>query len=261
MVEWQFNGRMDSTYVAISAILPLCHSFCRLAIPTITAIRPFRLPYRHSICHSRHYFCCGLRRSYINSWLRSLHACICNFFHSVNNSHIMTNSWIHQYCTILHSITNDIINTDFCAVGPIGLFRNNFFNFWRFCKIISKQIKFSKNISLKWCPIAGFAEAESISTTSWQSAQYVAFSRLSLVYFVLLEDFKDNLDKKKSNHFNRSLFFGSSSFCLSFWKVFLNRTLLMIRFGYFYCLVYAMGYQLKKLLKTIHTNNGKLEAK
>ena len=121
MVEWQLNGGMDSTYVAISAILPFCHSFCRLAIPAITAIRPFRLPYRHSVCHSRIYFCCGLRRSYINSWLRSLHACICNFFHSVNNSHIMTNSWIYQYCTILHCITNDITNADFRAVGPIGL--------------------------------------------------------------------------------------------------------------------------------------------
>ncbi len=134
-------------------------------------------------------------------------------------------------------------------------------SFRTFCGIISKHIKFSKDISLKWCPIAGFAEAESISTTGWQSAQYNAFSRLSLVNFGLLEDFKDDLDKKKSNHFDRSLFVGSSSFRLSFWKVFLNRTLLMIRLGYFYRLVYAMGYQLKKIPNTIHTKKGKIEAK
>ncbi len=127
MVEWQLNGGMDSTYVAISAILPFCHSFCRSAIPAIPAIWPFRLPYRHSVCHFHHYFCCGLQRSYINSWLRSLHACICNFFHSVNNSHIMTNSWIYQYCTVLHSITNDITNADFRAVGPIGLYNLELF--------------------------------------------------------------------------------------------------------------------------------------
>jgi hypothetical protein len=54
-------------------------------------------------------------------------------------------------------------------------------SFRTFCGIISKHVEFSKDISLKWCPIAGFAEAESISTTGWQSAQYVAFSRLSLV--------------------------------------------------------------------------------
>jgi hypothetical protein len=90
------------------------------------------------------------------------------------------------------------------------------FSFQTFCGIISKHIKLSKDISLKWCPIAGFAEAESISTTGWQSAEYVVFPHLSLVYFELLEDFKDNLDKKKSIHFDRSLFFGSFSFCLSF---------------------------------------------
>ncbi len=50
-------------------------------------------------------------------------------------------------------------------------------------------------------PLLIFAEAESISTTGWQSAQYVAFSRLLLVYFGLLLDFKDNLDKKKFKSF------------------------------------------------------------
>ncbi len=130
-------------------------------------------------------------------------------------------------------------------------------SFRTFCGIISNHIKFSKDIYLEWCPIAGFSEAESVSTTGWQSAQYIAFSRLLLVYFGLLEDFKHNLDKKKSKHFDRSLFFGSSSFRLSFWKMFLSRTLLMIRLGYFYPLVFAMGCQLKKYQKPFIQKRGK----
>jgi hypothetical protein len=51
------------------------------------------------------------------------------------------------------------------------LFGNKNLNFQKNCGIISKHIKFSKDISLEWCPIADFAEAESISTTGWQSAQ------------------------------------------------------------------------------------------
>ncbi len=76
-------------------------------------------------------------------------------------------------------------------------------NFRTFCGIISKHIEFSKDISLEWCPIAGFAEVESISTTGWQSAQYVAFSRLLLVYFGLLEDFKHDLDETKFKTFQQ----------------------------------------------------------
>ncbi len=83
------------------------------------------------------------------------------------------------------------------------LFGNKNLNFQKFCRIISKHIKFSKDISLEWCPIPGFAEAESISTTGWQSAQYVAFSCLSLVYFGLLEDFKTNFDKAKFKTFRQ----------------------------------------------------------
>ncbi len=126
------------------------------------------------------------------------------------------------------------------------LFGNKNLNFQNFCWIISKHIKFSKDISLEWCLISDFADAESISTTGWQSAQYVAFSCLSLVYFGSLEDFKNNFDKNLSKHFDISLFFGSSSFRLSFWKIFVIRTLLMITLGYFYPLMFAMGCQLKK---------------
>jgi hypothetical protein len=81
------------------------------------------------------------------------------------------------------------------------IFGKNNSNFRTFCGIISKHIKFSKDISPEWCPIAGFAEAESISTTDWQSAQYVAFLCLLLVYFGLLEDFKHDLDESKFKTF------------------------------------------------------------
>jgi hypothetical protein len=44
---------------------------------------------------------------------------------------------------------------------------------------ISNMAKISLLIGV---PTLIFAEAESISTTAWQSAQYIAFSHLSLVY-------------------------------------------------------------------------------
>jgi hypothetical protein len=75
--------------------------------------------------------------------------------------------------------------------------------FKNFCGIISKHIEFCKHISLEWCPIADFADAESISTTGWQSAQYVAFSHLSLGYLGLLEGFKNNFDKTKFKTFQQ----------------------------------------------------------
>jgi hypothetical protein len=50
-------------------------------------------------------------------------------------------------------------------------------NFRKFFGIISKGIKFSKDISLEWCPIADFTDAESISITGWQSTQFGAFLR------------------------------------------------------------------------------------
>jgi hypothetical protein len=75
------------------------------------------------------------------------------------------------------------------------LFGNKILNYQIFCTIILKHIKIGKEISLDWCPIADFADTDSISTTVWQSAQYVAFSRLSLVYFGLVEDFDNIIDR------------------------------------------------------------------
>jgi hypothetical protein len=53
----------------------------------------------------------------------------------------------------------------------VRLFGNKNANYRFFSGIISEHIKYGKDISLDWCPIADFSEAESISTTGWQSAQ------------------------------------------------------------------------------------------
>ncbi len=75
------------------------------------------------------------------------------------------------------------------------LFGNKNSNYWQFFRNISEHTKFGKDISLDWCPIADVADADSVSTISWQAAQYVAFSRLSLVYFGLVEDFNNIIDR------------------------------------------------------------------
>jgi hypothetical protein len=48
-----------------------------------------------------------------------------------------------------------------------------------------------------------FADTDSISTTGWQSAQYVAFPRLSLVYFGLAEDFDDIIGRTNVKTFQQ----------------------------------------------------------
>ncbi len=88
--------------------------------------------------------------------------------------------------------------TKHLLVHVVHLFGNKNTNYWTFCEVISEQIKNVKDISFDWCPITDFVEAESISTTGWQFAQYIAFSRLSLVYVGLIEDF-ENTDKKMQN--------------------------------------------------------------
>ncbi len=69
------------------------------------------------------------------------------------------------------------------------LFGNKDSTFQIFSGIISKHIKFGRNISIDWCPIVDFADGDLLTTTGWQSTQYVTFSRLSLVYFGLIEEF------------------------------------------------------------------------
>jgi hypothetical protein len=42
------------------------------------------------------------------------------------------------------------------------LFGNRNLNYQQFCRIILKHVKFGKDISLDWCPITDFADADSI---------------------------------------------------------------------------------------------------
>jgi hypothetical protein len=92
--------------------------------------------------------------------------------------------------------------TKHLLVHVVRLFGNKNANYRKFSGIISEHIKFGKDMSIDWCPIAEFSENESISTSGWQSAQYVAFSRLSLVYFGLVEDFED-IDNQKLKAFQQ----------------------------------------------------------
>jgi hypothetical protein len=64
------------------------------------------------------------------------------------------------------------------------LFGNKNSNYQTFCRIISEHIKFGKDISLDWCPISDFAEANSISTTGWQSARNIAFLHVFGLFWV-----------------------------------------------------------------------------
>jgi hypothetical protein len=75
------------------------------------------------------------------------------------------------------------------------LFGSKNLNYQKICRILSEHIKSGKDISLDWCPIADFADADSISTTGWQFALYVGFSRLCLVYFRLAENFNNIIDR------------------------------------------------------------------
>ncbi len=137
------------------------------------------------------------------------------------------------------------------------LFGNKNSNYWQFCWIISEHIKFGKDISLDWCPIADFSEADSISTTGWQSAEYIVCSHLSLVYFGLVKDFDDIIDRTNVQ---------------TFWQVFVVWFLLILsvlfkvclqsRAGWwlcqaFYPLVFAMGCRQKELPKILQSKKGK----
>jgi len=47
------------------------------------------------------------------------------------------------------------------------LFGNKNLNHQKICRIISEHIKYGKDVSLDWFPIADFVDADSISTTGW----------------------------------------------------------------------------------------------
>ena len=58
-------------------------------------------------------------------------------------------------------------------------------------------------MSIDWCNISQFSDKEAITTTSWQSDQYLAFARMSLVYFGLLEEYGDEIVDAQINAFQQ----------------------------------------------------------
>jgi hypothetical protein len=121
------------------------------------------------------------------------------------------------------------------------LFGNKHSNYRIFCRIISEHIKFGKDIFLDWYPIADFADADSISTTGWQSAQYVAFSRLSLIYIGLVEDFDNITDRTNVKTFQQVFVVWFLLISSLFLEYVCNPELVDDYVRLFYPLVFAMG--------------------
>ncbi len=63
-----------------------------------------------------------------------------------------------------------------------------------FCGIISTHLQCGKDVSIDWCNLGEFSDNAAISTVGWQSDQYLAYARLSLVYFGLIEDYGNEID-------------------------------------------------------------------
>jgi hypothetical protein len=125
-----------------------------------------------------------------------------------------------------------------------------------------EHIKFGKDIALDWCPIIDdFADADSISTTGWQSAQCVTFLHLSLVYFGLVEDFDDIIDKTNVKTFQQ-VFVVWFLLILSLFSECVCNPELVDDYGrLFHHLVFAMGCQQKKLPKTLQPKKGRGDLK
>ena len=63
------------------------------------------------------------------------------------------------------------------------------------CENWSSHLSACHSLAVVWCRTFGFSSGETISSVGWQSDQFLAFARLSLVYFGQLEDYIDEFDK------------------------------------------------------------------
>ena len=66
-----------------------------------------------------------------------------------------------------------------------------------FSTIISTHLEYGSKLSIDWCNMSQFSDKEGITTSGWQSDQYLAFARMLLVYFGLLDDYSDVVDCQK----------------------------------------------------------------
>jgi hypothetical protein len=79
--------------------------------------------------------------------------------------------------------------------------------FREFCGIISAHLQCGKDVSIDWCNLGEFSDNAAISTVGWQSDQYLAYARLSLVYFGLIEDYGNEIDNDQRKAFQRVFVF------------------------------------------------------
>jgi len=80
-------------------------------------------------------------------------------------------------------------------MGNIGrLFHLKKELFANFCGVIFKQLEACNKLSIEWCRGLAFSSNTSLGVAGWQAEQFVAFARLSLIYFGYLDDFKNELD-------------------------------------------------------------------
>jgi len=77
------------------------------------------------------------------------------------------------------------------------LFNNKKVQYKKFCTIISAHLECGSKLSLDWCHMSQFSDNEGITTAGWQSDQFLAFARISLVYFGLSYDYCEEIEKNR----------------------------------------------------------------
>lgn len=87
--------------------------------------------------------------------------------------------------------------TKHLLANVVRLFDNSKVHYKEFSKIISMHLECGSKLSIDWCNMSQFSDKEGITTIGWQSDQYLAFARMLLVYFGLLDDYSDVVDRKK----------------------------------------------------------------
>lgn len=87
--------------------------------------------------------------------------------------------------------------TKHLLVNVERLFDNNKVHYKTFSTIISMHQEYGSKLSIDWCNMYQFSDKEKVSTIGWQSDQYLAFARMSLVYFGLLDEYIEFVDTKK----------------------------------------------------------------
>ena len=82
-------------------------------------------------------------------------------------------------------------------MGNIGrLFHGQRELYAQFSQGINNHLNACNKQSITWCRGLAFSNGDGLGVVAWQSDQFSAFARLSLIYFGYLEEFKDHLDQE-----------------------------------------------------------------